>query len=685
MIELYTFISLLGIGYLLTKTNTVPNKQPVRLNVNEMPSMNNVYDSSYVNVAKQQEAQKAKKAFENASNPNNAKVIGNTFREEQDFKNRNHTIKSNLAGIEIPEDQFMHNNMVPFFGSRIKQNVEPVANRSVLETFTGEFGKDIYRKKKEQPPLFGVQENIQNVFGNTSQTDYYKDRIVAPRLRNNEKPFESLQVGPGLGNGFSASPTGGYQQYETREYAMPKNVDELRKGSNPKESYEARILPGMGTAQRGQVGDVKKNKNVVTFFENSEDRYFTTTGAYKKDTERPEYEVKDTSRTHTTREYKGDAFLNSAQKVDSAVKDSTRQQFTDFGFRNVDGQDYGQGEEYDYGKKNILVSENERDLTLEKTYEGNITSLVKSIIAPLEDIFRNSRKEYIVQNPRAYGQFQATFPQKITIKDPNDVTRTTIKETLLHDTVETGNLRGAVKIAVYDPEDIARRTVRETTKSMDTKLNVRGGKISGTVHHDDKPSTTIKETTIDGERYGNVESMERKHGGYQSTEYDAKLTQKQFISDRDYTGIVDHGKGDGYKISPAEAPTTQKEFLSDHDYVGNALSGESKKPMSYEDIMNATINEVRESTLEGREPTKESVKVASGVDDVNITYKKIEADDYASRENNNIEHVMNKPKSHDEFVLTKHKDQLDNDDRLDINVLSSLRTNPYALGTLGTE
>lgn len=685
MIELYAFMSLLGLGYLLKQTKSLTPKKDVILDPHDIPTVNNMYDSSYTESVKRLEEIAAQKSFQKASQPTKTGVIGNVFREEESYKKKNKVIKSSLAGVEIPQDEFIHNNMVPFFGSRIKQNVDPSANNNVLERFTGEFSPDIHKKKQECKPFFALEKNSQNVFGNQSQTDYYKDRINEPRIRNNERPFEPQYIGPGVGQSYSGKPTGGFQQFETRDYAMPKNIDELRKGSNPKVTYEGRTLPGMGIAQREMSAETNKNR-VETFFEQSSDRYLKTTGAYTKDKQRPEMEVKDTNRTDTTREYMGDAtgVTNKGQKLESAVKETTRQQFEDFGFRNIDGDYFGQGENDDYGKDTIMCKENERDLTIEKTYEGNLTSLVKSMIAPLEDIFKNTRKEYTIQNPRQYGQLQATFPGKITIKDPNDVARTTIKETTIHDTIESGNLKGATKIAVYDPEDVARTTMRQTTRPMDSQLNIHGGSYKGTLPINDKIQATMKETLIDGERYGNIESQERKHGAYKTTKYDAKTTQKELLSDNDYTGIANKQQGDGYKVAPDEAPDTQKQFLSDKDHYGGAV-GENKKPTSYEDIMNATINELREETLEGREPTYESVKVATGVDSIHMDVRKLDIDTFAERQNNNIEHIFGQQTtSPDDVFVTKQRDQLDNDDRLDINILSSLHNNPYALPPLST-
>jgi hypothetical protein len=150
------------------------------------------------------------------------------------------------------------------------------------------------------------------------------------------------------------------------------------------------------------------------------------------------------------------------------------------------------------------------------------------------------------------------------------------------------------------------------------------------------------------------------------------------LSDRDYVGGAEQGRGDGYKVATVDVPITQKQFISDNDYVGVAEASQDKKPMSYEDIYNANINELRESTLEGREPTKESAKVAVGSDAMQVAHKKLQIDTFAERQNNNIGVINNEPMDADTIVMTKKKDQLANDDRLDINLLTPLQDNPYA-------
>lgn len=66
-----------------------------------------------------------------------------------------------------------------------------------------------------------MTKNLGNVNGMENQDDFLKDRMAAPRVRNNELPFDQVRVGPGLGQGYTDRPTGGFQSLEMQEYAMP--------------------------------------------------------------------------------------------------------------------------------------------------------------------------------------------------------------------------------------------------------------------------------------------------------------------------------------------------------------------------------------------------------------------------------------------------------------------------------
>ena len=52
-----------------------------------------------------------------------------------------------LTGDPIDPNSFTHNNMTPFFGSAVKQNLDEFATKGIFENFTGT--RDTYKNKQE--------------------------------------------------------------------------------------------------------------------------------------------------------------------------------------------------------------------------------------------------------------------------------------------------------------------------------------------------------------------------------------------------------------------------------------------------------------------------------------------------------------------------------------------------------
>lgn len=655
MLEIYVILTLGALGYYM---NTVQNRQNVKrsthnsFNVNEEPSMNSIYDSNYHDTVKAIEEKHAKKAY------NNPNTIGRDG------------IKS-LTGKRISQEDFVHNNMVPYFGSRMRQNVNENANTNILENYTG-IGK--LQKNKCEAKAFG-DVTKDNIFGTPVQTDYYKERIEMPKIRNNYLPFEQERVGPGLGQGFTSDPVGGFQQLEAQNYAQEKCVDELRVKDKPKVTYEGRVLDGIKEKLPGKVGTLKKNR-VETFYEQTPDMYTGYGANITKQVVNPEFDAKLTNRQETTRDYAGTAYKNTARQTNPSVKPTARQQLDPYGIRNVLVKAFDKKD--DYGRASVVIYNNERDLTTTKTYQGNLTSLVKSIIAPLEDLIRVTRKEESVDNPRLYGNLGPQMPGKVTVHDSADVAKTTIKETLLHDEMGMGAVKGPVQVYVYDPEEVAKTTIRNTIERMDYEMNLSSVlKQLPVKDPSDILRTTVKETTLDADRAGNIDSQ--KHGGgYETNEYDAPHTQKEFLSDIEFFGVSTRDKGQGYATQEWDAKQTQKALLSDHDYYGAAESSYTKE-MSMEDYMNARIRDTKESTLGRREPVQEGAKEYNNTMNV---FLKHDREEYADTFTVNNFGGHTETPSLNQQTFTKQRVDRNIDDRLDVGLLDALKDNPYAR-TLG--
>lgn len=588
-----------------------------------------------------------------------------------------------LSGEVINSDKFKHNNMKPYFGSKLTQNVDSAVAQSLLSRHTG--SSKCYTPKRSQRPLFRPHKHV-----GKNTNEHFRDsgvnmenRYAAACSRNKkcELPFKQIRVGQGLNQGYTSKPTGGFHQSNTRDYVMPKNVDELRVCTNPKKTYEGRVLPPKQISKREHQSEMFKHRP-DTYYKNDPDRYFKTTGAYTKPTGRPIFDIKTTQRATTCKEQIGSVApntLNAPPSTRPLVAQSTRNQFLSDPIRNVrtvltDLIDKNMG---DYGKSKISLPANERDVTGTRSHLSNLVSIVKALIAPLEDKPKQTRKENFVGAVRSVGNLGMQIPSKMTVYDPNDIAKTTIKETLIHD-AQLNNLNGPTKLTVYDPNDIAKITTRNTLQNVDTHLNLSGNNKRTVYDPNDKARTTLKETIV-GKNQTGIVSGNSQTDGYKIANVIAPTTSKETTTENsNYSGNPDlnYVGGRGYLTNKIDAPNTNRQFTSDNEYTGVAGDNVSAQ-MSQENMCNALLNVNKEQIAKGRKPTDNNVKLMSGGDSVNINIRKNDCD----RTNKRGATGLKGPTvitSKDICSVTDLRHDKYEDERLDPLLLDSLKDNPYA-------
>jgi len=152
-----------------------------------------------------------------------------------------------------------HGNEVPFFGARLTQSMYSGATHGILDGHTGA-GKEYFQKREVQS-FFDTKPAVGNPFGNQVETDFMQSRMTTGQRMNNVFPIEPVQVGPGVNDGYTNIPKGGYQQDSMREYSLPKTTDEIRVVGKEKLSYEPPVVQGASIiTQPGIQADVNKNK-----------------------------------------------------------------------------------------------------------------------------------------------------------------------------------------------------------------------------------------------------------------------------------------------------------------------------------------------------------------------------------------------------------------------------------------
>jgi hypothetical protein len=518
-------------------------------------------------------------------------------REEPPVYHSGQTVISPLTGLPMPATEFSHNNMVPYYKGSVKQNMTEDAMSSRLDYLQGAGSTVI--SKREQAPLFEPSRApTGNVNGLESATDFMQDRVVVPTNRAFEKLVEPTRVGPGLDQGYTSFPTGGFQQFETLEIAKQRaTVDDLRVASNPKLTYEMPMISGKAVNdQPAQIGEVRKYRPDTFYLNEHGERNFATVGENSKPTERPAQVVKFQQREETSVETFGPAAMTESKATYTvpSFRAPFATQLDGFGWRNADGSTYGvsntDAPNNDFGRSGVDLPTNQRNVVSERTHRLNLT--------------------------------MASGPKAMTVYDPNDVARTTIRETTgAVDYAGIAGLAGAPqKLTVYDPTDIMKPTGRNTLAEPDKAMNVTRAGVGA--------AATLP------------------------LQDDVRMTTKSLVG------------ASAYSVSPA----------------GQVVGGPTS---DYTAAYNMRTNPTKEVISSGRRPIagNGSLALFNGEDWMNVSYRKIEADRINDRDTTS-DRVVGPPIGVEAIGVQRPRQPLKLDVSVDRNInaiLESLNDNPYAL------
>ena len=211
--------------------------------------------------------------------------------------------------VRITTNPKGHNNMVPFFGARVTQNMRGGANDSILDTFSGVGSEHV--QKREVGTFYDVAPGYGDPYGNPVESDFMQSRMVAGMSMKNVSPIERTYVAPGLNNGYTNTGSGGYQQFtDAQQFAKPRTTDERRVDNKPKLTYETPVVPGnYFVTQPGLQAPVMKNRpdtfNILTDDEGRLTHLNTAVGVQVAPASFPEQMFKEQNRESTSLEYYG--------------------------------------------------------------------------------------------------------------------------------------------------------------------------------------------------------------------------------------------------------------------------------------------------------------------------------------------------------------------------------------------
>jgi hypothetical protein len=442
--------------------------------------------------------------------PTNAQIENSKINFSGDEKDINL-----LTGL--PYD-VSHSNMVPFFGSNIKQNVETFNNESILDRHTG--NTSTFKHKEEITKFF--KEKPENIYGAPVFTNEVEiDRYIPSLYRQSEKPFQEQRI--------YAEKAGTFENPIMPQF---KTVDELRVADKPKETYEGRTLSGQRASVRGIQSEVHKRRPDTYYEQVNPDELFRGPGEFlaPKIPENYSENFKSSSREGYNMEYYGNANQSELNKskqrlttVDNSdeflalFQEPKRQNFENDYSRNLSGSVTSKSVN-DYGKSGYKSYETERHTTEDKAHVLN------------------------VNDSKTGSKIRQLDPAKGTIKET----------TLKYD--NSGNVKSVFErgtMATYD----------SGLSSMDAK-------------------TTQKQTLVDNKYIGQMQKEDGM--GYVVAKYDAKTTGKEIITNNsEYSGNANQHVKNVKVYSTYENPIKVRNAVHT-DYKGNVnLNAEASSREKY--------------------------------------------------------------------------------------------------------
>lgn len=436
MAEIAIPLAALGVMYIVSnQKNKKDNLKEVFSNMHKRKSLPNtnkpvknfpVLDRKELENNVQDYAGK-KNTADNYYNPGNYEALQLSNKETRQ------TFQS-LSGKEMRYGEITHNNQVPFFGSSVTQSTVGT-NEGILDKYTGSGKQKI--EKKGVAPMFKPQKDMKWTHGMPSTTEYMQGRMrsVLTQKMNNTKPWESIQVAPGLNNGYTSKGSDGFNSgMSERDSWKPKSVDELRVKTNPKMQYGGQVLGAYKPNQSGIHGRVEKQRP-DTYYINSEDRWLTTTGIEKKQTARGKISLKPENRAYQVREHFGQPIPDGNGTY--VKRNYHRSEKPQFKSHNLGPASDANGWKVKGGHKNMreVIQEgykplaNSRVLTKQQKELGPVSAGFKAMVTPILDMLRPSRKQNVVGNMRPAGNAKGKWAvSNNVIWNPADKAKTTIKE-----------------------------------------------------------------------------------------------------------------------------------------------------------------------------------------------------------------------------------------------------------------
>jgi hypothetical protein len=336
-----------------------------------------------------------------------------------------------LSGNVMSKEGFMMNDQgigfEPFFSGSGNANVNLDDNQA-LTNHQG--GTHAFRpQKRESGQFFELEKDYGNVFGNQFEgVRSDQSRYVGGMERRNELPFEQEKV-------VHIDQKSEINRDIGLAHAQRNSIDSTRTLTNIKQSFAGKVLGGKGIDNRGEEGEVFQHSPDADYI-NTADRWLVTTGAIAAPMIQPENIVKPTNRAVYNEPFSlgpASAVNFNPQESRPMVKRSTNQQLTIDTNRNANLE--SKAIDDNHNKDGFFAYPNEREVTEERTYEGNIKSVYTGETERLYDSVKPTVKQTTLDDSR--NGFVGSSITQLPEERLQDSARPTKKQTVNYE--HTGN------------------------------------------------------------------------------------------------------------------------------------------------------------------------------------------------------------------------------------------------------
>ena len=463
--EAAVLLSIFGMGYLF---NNNDQSDP-----SDYDDTNNIYEIDNLNTMKEIDEINASNLIKSITKNNIIKEVkpdlsDNTIIEgfDNNFSDNNSSDNNLLDNIIIKggkeyintvngqlieKSKYLQNNNGYFSNSPDydKSNIDFNNENNILNYLDGGSSSELWKSKSENynpSQLFDLYpEDIISM----NYIDFVdRDRFNTSKYHNDQLPNTNMLESKIHVNDPINVEIG-------RSIKERSNIDNIRTSDNKHISYELPITLGKSiNDMRGLQAPVNKY-DPDSHFELDEGLWGTAKFNVNKESEKPEYIIKNTNRQDCNKTYTGPSTTsNLHQRSRGDYFESFKQQLVPDTERNLTGVSSG---DIDYDKLGYSIYPNEREVTENRTYEGNIKGYNNHTIGVQDNIKSTVKQTTIDDNYNG-------IVSNTTIKDTNrlqDDIRVNKKSTIIENRRD-GNLSGNIKFTVGQQDDIL-PTIKEVT------------------------------------------------------------------------------------------------------------------------------------------------------------------------------------------------------------------------------